>query len=160
VLAIARPGDAATVQVSTTEALQAAVQNAQNGDTIQLAPGVYAPDAPLVLGSNVTIEGPDAAGPVGGAPGAVILGANMEGSDSSDVVTVGAGVSATITNVSIRLASSEGSALVVNGTLHLQDSEISTNNSFSVVVVAQSGNLDALNVTVADNLGGGIEAWG
>jgi hypothetical protein len=159
-LALARPGHAATVQVSNTEALQAAVENAQNGDTIQLAPGVYAPDAPLVLGSNVTIEGPDAAGPVGGSPGPVILGSNMEGADSSDVVTVGQGVDATIANVSIRLASSEGSALVVDGTLHLEDSELSANNSFSVVLVAQSGTLKALNVTIGDNLGGGVEAWG
>src|SRR5262249_33702353 len=93
-------------------------------------------------------------------PGATILGSNLEGADSSDVVTVDSGVSATIKNVSIRLASSEGSALVVDGTLDLEDSELSSNNSFSVVLVDRGATLNPQNLTIADSLGGGVEVLG
>jgi hypothetical protein len=159
-LVAARPGGAATVPVSTTAQLQSALQAAQGGDTIQLAPGVYAPDAPLDVPSGVAIQGPTVAGPEGGPSGAVILGSNLEGGDSSDVVTVGSGASATIKNVSIRLASSEGSAIVVDGTLDLEDSELTQNNSFSVVLVDHGGTLNAVNDTIAENLGGGVEVQG
>src|SRR5262249_46210520 len=99
-LVLARPGSAATISVATTAKLQAALHDAHSGDTIQLAAGVYAPDAPLHLTSGVTLAGPNVAGPQGTSPGAVILGSNLEGAASSDVVTVDSGVSATIKNVS------------------------------------------------------------
>ena len=47
----------ATLNVSTTAQLVGAIANAQAGDTIVLAPGVYQPLARLVIDVNLTIKG-------------------------------------------------------------------------------------------------------
>src|SRR5262245_29233217 len=78
-LVSAGQGRAATIPVSNGDQLQAAVRDAHAGDTIVLAPGVYAPDAPLEFTTDVTIAGPSAEAPRGGQPGAVISGGNVDG---------------------------------------------------------------------------------
>src|SRR5262249_48776901 len=124
VLGSAPVSRAATIQVSTTEQLQTALKSAGDGDTIALASGIYAPDAPLARPANVRLGGPDVQAPRGQVPGAIISGGNIDGYPG-DVITVERGVSATLGNVAIRLASRDGSAIVVNGTLKLESAELS-----------------------------------
>src|SRR5262245_53608149 len=139
----ARPGHAATIQVKNADQLQAAVRDAHDGDTIVLAAGVYAPDATLKPKVSLTLAGPSVSGPPGGAPGAVVSGGNIEGGIAPDIVDVDPGLTVTLRNLSFRLASSEGAAIFVGGTLRLEDSELSQNNSSAVVVVDDGGTLAA-----------------
>jgi hypothetical protein len=150
---------AATIQVSTTEQLQAALNSAGGGDTIALASGIYAPDAPLDLKANVSLVGPDVQAPLGQTPGAIISGGNIDGSPA-DVITVDGGVSATLDNVAVRLASRDGRAIVVNGTLTLANAELSQNNSDAAIWVGVDGQLAATNVTIAGNSGGAADIFG
>src|SRR5262245_25662353 len=129
---LAGTGEAATVPVSSAEQLQAAVRDARGGDTIVLAAGIYAPDAPLRLKTDVTLTGPSAEGPKGKPPGAILSGGNVE---DVDLVTVDPGASVTIRNLSLRLAPSNGAAIFIGGSLRLEDSELSQNNSNAVIVV-------------------------
>jgi poly(beta-D-mannuronate) lyase len=50
-----------TLRVSSSAELSASVTKAQSGDTIQLAPGEYVVDSPLVIDSALTFAGGDAA---------------------------------------------------------------------------------------------------
>src|SRR5262249_30253152 len=55
---------------------------AANGDTVTIAPGLYAPDAPLtVTQTNLTIQGPQS------GAGVVILGSN-NGAGTKDIIDV------------------------------------------------------------------------
>jgi hypothetical protein len=155
-----RPANAATIPVSNTEALQNAVRDAGSGDTIVLAPGIYAPDAPLRLKVNLTLAGPTAEAPRGGPIGAIISGGNIEGGPSSTIIEVDRGASVTISNVSIRLASREGAAIFDEGTLSLDGVELSQNNSDAVIVVDDGAALRATNSTIAGNSGGAIYVAG
>jgi hypothetical protein len=150
---------AATVNVSNVDQLVAAVKGAGAGDTIVLAAGTYAPDGPLVVKSSLTIAGPQVEGAVGSPPGAVISGAAVE-SGSDDIFDVQAGATLTLQSVSLRLASSDGYPVDDAGTLVLQASELSQNNSSAAVLVEPGATLTATNSTFAGNLGDGLDVFG
>jgi hypothetical protein len=156
----ARAGLAATVNVSTTEQLEAAVGAAAAGDTIVLAAGTYAPTSPLVVKDGLTIQGPQVEGPLGSPPGAVISGAGIDGAGTDDVFDVEPGATLTLSSVSVRLAASDGLAIDDAGTLVLQASELSQNNSASAVLVEMGASLTATNTTIAGNLGVGLDVFG
>jgi hypothetical protein len=156
----ARESLAATVNVSTTEQLEAAVGAAAAGDTIVLAAGTYAPTSPLVVKSGLTIQGPQVEGPTGSPPGAVISGAGIDGANPDDVIDVEAGATLTLSSVSVRLAASDGVGIDDAGALVLQDSELSQNNSVAAVLVEANATLAATNTTFAGNLGVGLDVFG
>src|SRR5262245_45754936 len=154
---LAGTGEAATVPVSSAEQLQNAVREARSGDTIVLAAGIYAPDAPLRLKADVTLAGPTAEGPPGRPPGAILSGGNL---DDVDVVTVDPGASVAVRNLSLRLAPSNGAAIFVGGSLKLEDAELSQNNSNAAIVVDDGATLAATNTTIAGNTGGAVDVFG
>jgi hypothetical protein len=151
---------AAIVNVSNVDQLVSAVKNAGSGDTIVLAAGTYAPDSPLVVKTSLTITGPQTEGAVGSPTGAVISGAADEGSGSDDVIDVQAGATLTMQNVSMRLAGTQGVAIDDAGTVVLQASEFSQNNSVAAVLVEPGATLTATNTTFAGNLGDGLDVFG
>jgi hypothetical protein len=153
-------GRAATVNVSDGDQLASAVSNAGSGDTISLGDGTYAPGAPIVVKTNLTIVGPDVEGPVGKPPGAVISGAGIEGPDANDIIDVQAGATLTLQNVSLRLTSSQGVAIDDSGAVNLQASELSQNNGVAAVLVEDGATLTATNSTLAANLGVGADVFG
>src|SRR5262249_3231483 len=142
----AAPGRAATIPVSSTADLQAAVINASSGDTIVMAAGNYAPSAPLTITqSNLTIVGPQS-----GFPGAVVTGTNNP-SGTQDLFDVGVGASLTLENVSLRTVSTNATAaIVVDGALDLENSDAQGNNN--VVVRSNIGaSVVIRNSTIALN---------
>src|SRR5262249_50765239 len=75
-LATSRPASAATIDVTNSAQLQAAVINANPGDTIVLSAstdpnGVYSTTSPLVIRGDLTLEGPQS------GSGAIIVGTQI-----------------------------------------------------------------------------------
>src|SRR5262249_11712816 len=120
---------AATIPVSTTAQLQAAVASAAAGDTISLAPGSYAPDAPLTVNqNNLTITGPDT------APGARINGSNVASIAGAppDLFDVN-GNGFTLKNVALQQTANNGTVLNLIGSgATLTNSSVSANNGLSI----------------------------
>jgi hypothetical protein len=159
-LLTAGAAQAATIQVSTDDQLIAAVSSVGSGDTIVLAPGVYAPDQTLSLAKNVTLTGPAVGSPAGSVTtGAVISGAGMSG-DTPDIIDVADGASVTVKNLSIRLAASGGAAIDDSGALELDNSELSQNSSFAALVVEDGATANIVNSTIAGNNNSGVDNLG
>ena len=111
---------AATISVSNTAQLQAAVIAAESGDTIVLAAGTYSPTAPLEIAAGITgltIQGPQ------NGPGAVLSGLLNDSTGTQDILDVDALASVTVKNISFRDASFGSTAAIdVNGSLDLENS--------------------------------------
>ena len=140
-----------TINVSTTEQLQAAVANGNAGDTIALAGGDYFPTVPLEIKRDLTISGPTA------SPGAHLDGSAIEKSSSLgetlDMFVVHPGVTATIRYLDVTTVSTDAAAYNVFGSLTLEDSLISLNNGTGVL--AQTGSKVSIqDTTINDNKDG------
>jgi hypothetical protein len=147
----------AVINVSTTAQLENVVGTLVAGDQIVLAAGNYTPATPLDLKKNVTITGPQS-----GAPGAVIAGTNVSPTCATcpdDVVIVEPGVTATIANVSVRLAPSDGAGVDVFGTLALNNSDLQGSNA-NALVSENGASVTITNTTIAVNGSAGIDAFG
>lgn len=142
---------AATISVSTTAALEAAVEGASAGDVVVLSAGTYAPESTLQIRRDLTIRGPSV------TPGATILGANLAPGTSPDLIAVDAGVTARLGDVTLRQTGPDGAAVNAFGTVEVDHATISTNAGFGVV--AQGGaRLTMVNTTVTDNQDMGVIA--
>jgi hypothetical protein len=159
-LGVAWPAAAARIDVANSDQLEAAVRNAGAGDTIVLAAGNYAPESTLELKVDVTITGPGTQGARGGPAGAVISGANIGSPYPPDIVDVDPGVTVTLANLSFRLADVQASAIDDSGTLTLDDSELSQNNSNAALVVEDGASATVRDSTIGGNVGAGADVFG
>ena len=177
-LAFAGWAHAATINVSTTTQLQQVIGTpttpgtAAAGDTVVVAPGAYAPDAPLtvtvdnltVIGSqtaNTRINGSNVAS-INGAPpdmfdvfgnGFTLQNFALQQTANNGTVIDVFGLNATLSNSSV----SANNGLVlhseVGATFKLVNSTISSNQDAALIA---DGNFDLINTTIADNAGSGI----
>src|SRR5262245_7844247 len=102
---------AATITVSTTAQLQAAFTAAAAGDTIVVAPGSYAPDAPMTVSvDNLTVVGSQTAN-------TRINGSNITGPGGvpPDMFDVNAN-GFTLKNLALQQTANNGTVLNVFGT--------------------------------------------
>ncbi len=128
--------------------------NAGSGDTIELEAGDYSTvasngSAPFVVGTSVTIE----ADPNNTAP------VYLDGANTTSVVTVASGVTATIGGVTIEngssSASTSGGALTNAGTLTISDSTVEGNTAqYGAGGVLNNGTLTVTDSAFIDNSAG------
>ena len=150
-VAIPSLASGATIDVATTQALEAAIASGTPGDVIVLASGDYAPEATLQIRRDLTVRGPYS------APGARVIGSGIASDTLTDTFAVDAGVTATLTNLTLSQGAPSGAALNVSGTATLSQSTVSGNAGFGIVT--QGGaRLELVNSTVTDNLDAGIVA--
>jgi Right handed beta helix region len=152
-LIAARDGRAATISVASVEQLQQAVESARDGDDIVVQPSLqaYAPTAPLAVSAKITIRGTSEA-PV------VLSGGGLEGAGQS-IVSVNAGASLTLKDVTVQTGAVDGAAITVDGELLLDSSTLS-GNSGPAVLVQPTGTAVVRNSTIGDNLNVGLVAMG
>ncbi len=153
--AVVTPASAATIPVTCPgpPTLQAAIDGATSGDTIEIAPAICAEN--IVIGKDLTITG--------GGAGSTILDGGFVG----PVVTIDPGATVTIVGVTIRSGSSTNGGGVVNhGTLTIASSTVSQNaaSEDGAAIYNNGGSLTLTRTLVADNVaqrsGGGIHSIG
>ena len=141
-LALSVPDAAAQIlNVATTAELQSAIANAQAGDTVVLAPGVYQPSARIVVGVDLTIQG-DLSAPS-------IIDGNGE-----DILLVLAN-DVRIQNLTLR----NGRTAVAfgggeDGHLTISQTTIAANTELGVATGDGGGHVSIVNSTIAGNLTG------
>jgi hypothetical protein len=126
---------AAILSVSTTAQLQQAIANAQPGDTIVLAPGVYRPSARLEVLVDLTIQG-DASAPT-----------VVDGGGNSILRVLGNNVrleNLTFRNGSTAISLDSRGALVIN--------RVTITGNTRHGVTGDSGDVTIVNSTIAGNV--------
>jgi hypothetical protein len=145
---------AATIQVSTVQALQNTLSPACSatispcaaaGDTVALAAGTYKPTATLDISVPVSLVGPAS------APGAVLDGSSIvpdptSGEDS--IVVTEAGVAVTLTDLTLTNNADDNPAVEAIGPLTLSNSTIAANRADGIWIDATS---TITNSTIAGN---------
>jgi hypothetical protein len=151
--------DPGTVPAANTAQLQTAVDTSVPGDNITLSSGNYAPEERLVLNTSLTIHGPTTPAP-SGPVGAIISGASVpNGAIPPSVIVVGAGTTAGISNVAVKLTQTTGFGVDNNGTLTLSSDEFSQNSG--VAVVSEPGStLTMTNSTLVNNPSTAVDVQG
>jgi hypothetical protein len=147
----------ATIAVASTAQLQYIVRTLVCGDVLNLQAGNYAPDAPLELGCNATVNGPAT-----GFPGATISGGAVNPTCPTcpdDVIIVDPAVTATIRNITLTLAPSDGTGIDVFGTADVDSSDVAGTNTVGITGEIGSS-VTIRNSTIAVNHSAGVDVFG
>ena len=155
---------AATIPIDNdTNALQNAINNASDGDIIELSAGTYY-EHDIIVNQNVTIEGPEVA--INNTPTAVI-----DSQGQGRVFYISSGVTVTLQNLLIQNgdatsnSNSFGGGILNYGTLNLENSNVQNNTAnYGGGGIANWGVMTVNDSNIYNNLetngnGGGIDNW-
>jgi predicted outer membrane repeat protein len=133
--------------------IQQAVDATKPGDTISLAPGTYK-DTPITINKNITL--------IGGTQSNTII----DGQQVTSCIRIQPGITATITNLTIKNGKSDssGGGISNDGILTLKTSTITDNGANHGGAIYNNGTMTITGVTIKNNSahtsGGGIYSLG